>query len=97
MHSQSKLLRLLLAADQTRTCQRYLQRNNVEFVDPDHENCVVPGGCSPLYRAVQTIPDDFVTPSPTFEFILHLVQAIPKTKPAASNTVDAVRQGNAYS
>jgi hypothetical protein len=62
------VVRLLLAADTTSASYDYLARNDVSFHDAE-----MVGGCSPLYRIVQSIPDDD-TPqqAPTLEY-LHVV------------------------
>jgi hypothetical protein len=65
---RAAVVRLLLAADTTSASYDYLARNDVSYAATD-----LGGGCSPLYRIVQSIPDDD-TPqqAPTLEY-LHVV------------------------
>jgi len=50
--------------------QAYWQQNDVIFESTD-----ATGGCSPLYRVLQTIPDDFDPNGPTVEYI-RLLQGV---------------------
>jgi ankyrin repeat protein len=65
--TRASIVRLLLRADTSGTCQQYLRRNNVMFQSGD-------GGCTALYRALQMIPDDFDFEGHTVTFVETLVQ-----------------------
>jgi len=61
---RSAVLQLLLTAD-IETSMEYLLRNDVVYGDGEEG----PGGVTPLYRAIQALPDDFEPFSVTYEFI----------------------------
>lgn len=65
------LVQHLMAADQEAAIH-YLSRNDLLFESGD-----ATGGCTPLYRALQTIPDDFDTMAPTVDYIAVLHTAYP--------------------
>jgi len=52
----------------------YWQQSDVLF-DEDSEEAFPMGGCSPLYRVLQTLPDDFDRSGPTVDYIKVLLQA----------------------
>lgn len=65
--ARTAAVKLLMQAD-PESSRIYLSRNNILF-DSQHGSI-----CSPLYRALQTLPDDFTpTNAPTVEFI-HLLR-----------------------
>ena len=71
--SRTAVTKWLIAADKS-IAQQYLQRNNVVFQGSGSSDCSV---SSPLYYAVQTIPDDTTAPPaqpPTLEFLRALVK-----------------------
>ena len=92
---RASVVRWLLAADPTPASYDYLKRNDVPYRD-------VPGA-SPLYRIVQSIPDDD-TPqqAPTLEFLhvvlKYMVQQAARGAPTAPPQVGTplVGLGNAY-
>lgn len=64
---RTAVVRHLLLSDPTPTSALYLQRNDVSYCAKSMP------GCSPLYRVVQTVPDDAAPlQAPTLEFV-HLV------------------------
>ncbi|KAL7565317.1 hypothetical protein ACA910_014602 [Epithemia clementina (nom. ined.)] len=60
---RSAVLQLLLTTDME-TSMEYLVRNDVVYNEKDKS-----GGVTPLYRAIQALPDDFEPFSVTYEFI----------------------------
>lgn len=70
----------------------YLSQNSVSFESGD-----ATGGCSPLYRVLQTLPDDFDPTSPTAEYVASVMMA--STAGASSATASGaphiVSMGNA--
>lgn len=64
--SRKLVLRLLLQDDTSKTTMDYLGRNNISFAKGL--------ACTALYRALQTLPDDFDMVGPTVSFIRTLVQ-----------------------
>ena len=60
---RSAVLQLLLTSDME-TSLEYLVRNDVVYNEKDKT-----GGVTPLYRAIQALPDDFEPFSVTYEFI----------------------------
>ena len=83
--SRASIVRLLVAADSTSCSKEYLGRNNVPFADDTTTTASCKMSrvreCSPLYRALQCLPDDSTdprasggVPSPTFEYIQLLLQ-----------------------
>jgi hypothetical protein len=73
------VVRLLLSAD-IQVSEMYLRRNDCVYQSGD-----ATGGCTPLYRALQTLPDDFDVQSPTVAYMTCLHDAC----------VDQVGVGNA--
>lgn len=83
LNHQTQVINLLIAADYETTVE-YLSRNDVTFdkdrsrnnsnnIHHNNHNSQRTGGCTPLYHAVSSIPDDFSTPpGPTVEFISSL-------------------------
>lgn len=76
---RAEVLQLLLAAD-IETSMEYLQRQNVQFDGPNND--VLPEGgattvCTPFYRALQALPDDFDRESPTVIYCAVLKEALP--------------------
>uniref|UniRef100_A0A7S2YBL7 Uncharacterized protein n=1 Tax=Entomoneis paludosa TaxID=265537 RepID=A0A7S2YBL7_9STRA len=61
---RSAVLQLLLTTD-IEFSMEYLVRNDVIYGDEEKES----GGVTPLYRAIQALPDDFEPFSVTYEFI----------------------------
>lgn len=60
---RADILKILIASDY-QSSNSYLGRNDVVFDANDEA-----GACSPLYRAIEQIPDDFSSPGPTVEYI----------------------------
>lgn len=69
--SRTILVQQLMSKDQKATTQ-YLERNDVLYDSGD-----ATGGCSPLYRVLQTIPDDFESAAPTVEYVAAIQAAYP--------------------
>jgi len=68
---RAEIVRLLITSD-TATAKRYMTRNDVIFESGDST-----GGCTPLYRVIQTIPDDFEPKGPTYQFMVVVTEASP--------------------
>jgi hypothetical protein len=68
------LLQYLIASD-LHAAVEFLSRDNVNF-DPKVESTT--GPCTPLYRALQCLPDDFVAGGPTVDYIQVLHDTQPR-------------------
>jgi len=68
---RASLVRHLMDRDRE-AAKQYLQRNNLLFESGD-----ATGGCTALYRALQTLPDDFDPMAQTVEYIALLHTAFP--------------------
>ncbi|CAB9515093.1 expressed unknown protein [Seminavis robusta] len=68
---RSDIVRLLVHADPN-TAQEYMTRNDVLFESGDST-----GGCTPLYRVLQTLPDDFEAKGPTYQYMVLITEASP--------------------
>lgn len=66
------ILERILNADRV-TAQSYLERNNVIYESGD-----ATGGCTPLYRCLQSLSDDFSPAAPTVEYIALLHTTYPQ-------------------
>ena len=65
---RAAVVHFLIRADKTSCSKEYLYRNNIVFQTGKA------GSCSALYRALQTIPDEFETAGHTVRFVETLVQ-----------------------
>lgn len=66
---RTAVCQLLLASDPTGCSNAYLSRNDVDFVNMP--------GCSPLYRVVQTVPDDSTAQNaPSLEYLNLILNAL---------------------
>lgn len=68
---RSLVVQHLMDADQEATL-KYLEQNDIVYESGD-----ATGGCTPLYRALQTIPDDFDTEAPTVDYIALIHTTLP--------------------
>lgn len=68
---RSEVVRLLIETD-PETAKKYMTRNDVLFESGD-----ATGGCTPLYRVLQTLPDDFEPKGPTFQYMVVVTEASP--------------------
>eukprot|EP00934_Nitzschia_sp_Nitz4_P007219 Nitzschia sp. Nitz4//scaffold72_size95085//65549//67618//NITZ4_004765-RA/size95085-processed-gene-0.104-mRNA-1//-1//CDS//3329557390//7209//frame0 len=68
---RSRTVHCLIQAD-PHAAAHYLQRNDVKFDSLD-----ATGGCSPLYRVLQCLPDDFDPSGPTVEYAAVVQGAFP--------------------
>lgn len=68
---RANLVQCIIQAD-TRAAVDYLERNDVIYESGD-----ATGGCSPLYRVLQTLPDDFDPAAPTVEYAAVIQAAFP--------------------
>jgi len=74
---RAETLQVLLAAD-IETSIEYLQQDSVTFEGPlGSEGTVESTDCTPFYRALQSLPDDFERNSPTAIFCAVLKEACP--------------------
>ena len=77
---RAEVLQLLLAAD-IDTSMEYLQKTDVHFehatLEDDAGATVESTICTPFYRAIQALPDDFDRESPTVVFCAVLKEACP--------------------
>lgn len=72
---RAEVLQILLAAD-IETSIEYLQQDSVTFEGPlGTEGTVESTDCTPFYRALQALPDDFERESPTVLFCAVLKEA----------------------
>jgi len=79
-NTRASVVRLLASAD-FEVSQEFLSRNDVVF---DAET----GGCTPLYHALQIIPDDFSSPGATLGFVSVLQECNPRVV-SVGNSSDA--------
>ena len=70
--SRAAILRHIIDADFV-AAQEYLMQNNVVFESGD-----ATGGCTPLYRVLQTLEDDFDPMGPTLDYTAVMQAAYPK-------------------
>ena len=70
--SRAVILGHIIEADLA-TSRQYLSQNDIEYESGDST-----GACSPLYRVLQTIPDDFDHVGPTVEYVAVIQMAYPK-------------------
>lgn len=89
---RTTVVRLLVAADSTSCSRNYLARHDVPFGGESDNSADADGDvlkCSPLYRALQCLPDD-PTPqrAPTLEFVQLLLSATPPRVCALGNAGD---------
>ena len=70
--SRAVILGHIIEADLA-TSRQYLSQNDIIYESGD-----ATGGCSPLYRVLQTIPDDFDQIGPTVEYVAVIQMAYPK-------------------
>jgi hypothetical protein len=70
--SRAAILRHIIDAD-FEAAQLYLMQNNVVFESGD-----ATGGCTPLYRVLQTLEDDFDSMGPTLDYTAVMQAAYPK-------------------
>jgi len=68
---RAKIVQLLVASN-PQISATYMSRNNVVFESGD-----ATGGCTPLYRVLQTLPDDFEPKGPTFQYMVVVSEASP--------------------
>jgi hypothetical protein len=61
----------------------YWQRNDVIYESSDST-----GGCSPLYRILQTLDDDFDTSGPTVDYVRAVLQLMSSSSSATSSASD---------
>jgi hypothetical protein len=80
---RTAVLKLLLRADRTSASSEYLHKNNILYTATSEDD-----GCSALYRALQTIPDDFDFHSSTVGFIHTLVDACGSAMVGVGNASD---------
>jgi len=78
-NARAEALKVLIKADE-RVAKAYLTKNDVIF---DSEA----GGVTPLYYALQTLPDDFETNGSALDYIITLHQTVPNMM-AVSNASD---------
>lgn len=71
-NSRAAVIRLMVASDYESSLE-YLSRNDVVF-----EDAPALGPCTPLYRALESFPDDFDSPGPTVDFISALQESAPQ-------------------
>lgn len=70
------LLQFLIASDLS-SAVKFLSRDDVNF-DPTVDAKSATGPCTPLYRALQCLPDDFVGTGPTVDYIQVLHDTHPR-------------------
>ena len=68
---RAEIVRLLVSSDAA-TSKAFMSRNNVVFESGDST-----GGCTPLYRVIQTLPDDFEPKGPTYQYMVIVTEASP--------------------
>jgi hypothetical protein len=68
---RAEIVRLLLSCE-PEISHKYMTRNDVLFESGD-----ATGGCTPLYRVLQTLPDDFEPKGPTYQYMVIITEASP--------------------
>ena len=68
---RAEIVRLLVSSDSA-TSTAFMSRNDVLFDSGDST-----GGCTPLYRVIQTLPDDFEPKGPTYQYMVVCTEASP--------------------
>ena len=68
---RADIVRLLITSD-LKISKEYMRRNDVLFESGD-----ATGGCTPLYRVIQTLPDDFEPKGPTYQYMVVVTEASP--------------------
>ena len=79
---RAEIVRLLVASD-TAISQAYMARNDVLFESGDST-----GGCTPLYRVLQTLPDDFEPKGPTYQYLVVVTEASPHNMSGMGNQAE---------